>query len=197
VKSIGYILHEVCDSSALIHWNKLRCEIRRHKFSVTAAQVSPLSRYLLLTRINIPPGLITQYSCTRTYIRACKRDACNRNRCVTRASNIIGDAGMKIIARYPITNGLQLSALERHVVNLCAVTTLQNRLHFCLTWCMVIRWHMYSRTKLSFDQNSIAPIICILVRVANLLSLLHTYKGVTLLACRDFSSHHYELSQDT
>ena len=101
MKSIGYILHEVCDSSALIHWNKLRCEIRRHKFSVTAAQVSPLSRYLLLTRINIPPGLITQYSCTRTYIRACKRDACNRNRCVTRASNIIGDAGMKIIRTLP------------------------------------------------------------------------------------------------
>jgi len=40
--------------------NKLRREIRRHKFCLTVAQVSPLSRHLLLTRINIPSELITE-----------------------------------------------------------------------------------------------------------------------------------------
>lgn len=45
-----------------------RCHLARisyaafywHKFCLTAAQVSSLSRHLPLTRINIPPGLITQ-----------------------------------------------------------------------------------------------------------------------------------------
>lgn len=71
IKSIGYTLDEAgCDSSASIRQKKPRREIRRHKFSVIAAQVSPLSRHLLLTRINIPPGLITQYSYTWMYMRA-------------------------------------------------------------------------------------------------------------------------------
>lgn len=49
----------------LQQWLRLRQrprqrELGRHKFGLTATQVSPLSRHLPLTGINIPAGLITK-----------------------------------------------------------------------------------------------------------------------------------------
>lgn len=121
-----------CDSTASNRRNKPHREIRRHKFSVTAAQVSPLSWHLLLTRINIPLGLITQYSYAWTYMRARVSEmhvivpVCN-------TSDIIGDAEVKITtAQYPITDTMVCNFSRwRYVVNLR--DALQNCEHFCPT----------------------------------------------------------------